>query len=324
MKGFAFYSWLLFSHSVATTAFQFSTPHLPWVAVIDKVDLASLSNEDIDLLTRECFEKCPVMVFKHQKQSTAKEFFDLVCKFDPDVDMQAIEEERVLHPFRREPDAPHVAIREEKSAKHTHELGDQFRFGPVWHMDLVGSDKCNVPNVVSAFHFLQTPTLGGETMFCNLEIAYASLPPDVRKTVDSLECIYDNDLESLLKIRYNGFERLGPFPEGEEAQVIRPLIYRDSTTQRKRMFFTPTRFNRFTGWSREESWEFMTHIFYSYIYLPQNTASIAWEEGDIAVFNNHRLIHTSTPWEIYKGQNRRFRLCFLNSKKMYEETQLVT
>ena len=68
--------------------------------------------------------------------------------------MDAIEKEEVIHPFRREPDAPHVASREEnKSTENKNELGDQFRWGPVWHMDLVGSKRTRVPNVVSAFHF---------------------------------------------------------------------------------------------------------------------------------------------------------------------------
>jgi taurine dioxygenase len=219
-----------------------------------------------------------------------------------------------------------VATREEQAVDKK-ELGDQFRFGPVWHMDLVGSDKFNVPNVVSAFHFLETPkttTGGGSTIFCNMEIAYASLPLDTRKQLDSLECIYDNDYHLLAQNRYNDFERLGPFSDSEDKQIVKPLVHRDESTGRKRLFFTPTRFNRFVGWTREESWELMTHVFYNYIQTPQNTANIQWDDGDIAIFNNHRLIHTSTPWEKYKGQNRRFRLCFLNSKKMHQPTKLVS
>jgi taurine dioxygenase len=193
----------------------------------------------------------------------------------------------------------------------------------VWHMDLVGSNKFHLPNQISAFHFLETPKEGGDTVFCNLEIAYASLPPNLRKQIDGLECIYDNDYEMLAQIRYNDFERLGPFSESDEQQVTKPLVHRDEVTGRKRIFFTPTRFNRFVGWKREDSWEFMTYLFYNFIQTPPTTAKIHWDDGDIAIFDNHRLIHTSTPWEIYKGQNRRFRLCFLNSKKMHQEPKLV-
>ena len=188
-------------------------------------------------------------------------------------------------------------------------------------MDLVGAKTAAVPNVVSAFHFMQAPQVGGDAVFCNVDVAYASLPPDVRKTVDGLNCVFDNDPTSLVQGRLDadGFTRLGPFPEpGMEDQVTRPLVQRDGTTGRKRMFFTPVRFNRFEGWTREDSWEFMTYLFHNCIHTPQNVATVHWDAGDMAVFNNHRLIHTSTPWELYKGQDRSFRLCFLNSKKMHE------
>ena len=301
--------------------FRFLTPYsVPWVAAIQNVDLQNIDHDDMRALTEDCFQKCPIMVFKRQTECSAPDLLNLVSKFDPDCDIDALSSNQtVLHPFRSEPDAPHVAIREGNTKKK--DLGDQFRFGPVWHMDLVGSKATTVPNVVSAFHFLQVPKVGGNTVFANLDIAYASFPPDTRQLVDSLQCVFDNDLNSLFNFRLDadGFTRLGPFPEGEESkdQVIRPLVQRDAVTGRKRFFFTPVRFNHFVGWDREASWEFMTYLFHTYINRPGNTASIEWEEGDIAIFNNHRLIHTSTPWELYKGEDRRFRLIFLNSKKMY-------
>jgi hypothetical protein len=76
---------------------------------------------------------------------------------------------KFIHPFRREPDASHVASREEnKSTENKNELGDQFRWGPVWHMDLVGSKRTRVPNVVSALQFLD---------LCQ----YTMLPPDLKQ-----------------------------------------------------------------------------------------------------------------------------------------------
>lgn len=96
-------------------SFQFRTPyHVPWVAEIDEFDIAkdAKDEETMKMIAQDCFEKCPILIFKNQSESlTAKEFFDFVQKFDPDVDMEAIEQEKVLHPFRREPDAPHVSLR---------------------------------------------------------------------------------------------------------------------------------------------------------------------------------------------------------------------
>ena len=149
------------------SSFRMTTPFsVPWVAVIEDFDITNAEEDELALLAKDCFLKCPVIVFRKQPETTtAKQFFDFVQKFDPDVDMDAIEKEEVLHPFRREPDAPHVASREEnKMFENKNELGDQFRWGPVWHMDLVGSKRTRVPNVVSAFQFLQVPEEGGNTI----------------------------------------------------------------------------------------------------------------------------------------------------------------
>ena len=148
------------------------------------------------------------------------------------MDIDAIEKEVVLHQFQREPDAPHVASREEnKMFENKNELGDQFRWGPVWHMDLVGSKRTRVPNVVSAFQFLQVPEEGGNTIYANMDMAYTMLPPDLKKKMDELKCIYDNDLNSLFNFQLDadGFTRLGPFPTTpeQEDQVVRSLVRSD-------------------------------------------------------------------------------------------------
>lgn len=286
---------------------------VPWICVIDKFDIKSANEEDIQLLTT-CFKTCHVMVFKNQSERnvSSKDFFEFVKKFDPDVNIEEIEDGAVLHPFDKEPDAPHVAARSNEI------IAPQFRFSPLWHMDNVGTKRCERPNYVSAFHFLQVPDVGSETIFCSMDKAYDSLPPDLKEKVNGLKCLYDNDIvsRSSVEMSSEGFRRLGPFPaEGKEDQVIQPLVRRDGTEGRKRMFITPQRFNSFVGWSLEDSWDFMLYIFHTFINTPHNTVTIKWEKGDVAVFNNHALIHTSTPAEIYNGQTRRFRLMFLNTKR---------
>ena len=146
------------------------------------------------------------------------------------MDIDAIEKEVVLHQFQREPDAPHVASREEnKNTENKNELGealgDQFRWGPVWHMDLVGSKRTRVPNVVNTFQFLQVPEEDSNTIFANMDMAYTMLPPDLKKKLDGLKYIDDNDLNSLFNFQLDadGFTRLGPFPTlKQEDQLVRP------------------------------------------------------------------------------------------------------
>ena len=47
-----------------------------------------------------------------------------------------------------------------------------------------------------------------------MDMAYTTLPPDLKNKMDGLKCIYDNDLNSLFNFQLDadGFTRLGPFP----------------------------------------------------------------------------------------------------------------
>ena len=67
---------------------------VPWVAVIEDFDVTTAEEDELALLAKDCFLKCPVIVFRKQPETTtAKQFFEFVQKFDPDVDMDAIENE---------------------------------------------------------------------------------------------------------------------------------------------------------------------------------------------------------------------------------------
>lgn len=312
----------------ASHAFKMTVPYsVPWVAVIDDFDITDPNNEEeLEFLIQECFQRCPVIIFRKKNISddrtpTAKQFFAFVKRFDPDVDLDAIEKQDILHPYPREPDEPHVGKR---TGEVNLELRGRVHSGPLWRMNLVGSKKTSIPNVVSAFQVLDVPEEGGQTIFACMDTAYAMLPPALKKKVDELQCVFDNDMNSLFdsKCDSDGFTRLGPFPEeADEDQVIRPLVHRDKTTRRKRIFFAPKRFNRFVGWSREESWELMAYIFHTFVNTASNSVCIKWEKGDVVMFNNHKMIHKSTPWELYRGKHRMIRICFLNSKKMVEDDE---
>lgn len=53
-------------------SFQFRTPyHVPWVAEIDEFDIAkdAKDEETMKMIAQDCFEKCPILIFKNQSES---------------------------------------------------------------------------------------------------------------------------------------------------------------------------------------------------------------------------------------------------------------
>ena len=101
---------------------------------------------------------------------------------------------------------------------------------------------------------------------------------------------------------------------GIKDQLVRPLVRRDKTAGHKRMFAhlvldsIDLRGGVWRVLGVYEKW-----ILHRILFLSSGKKEM-WQ-----FFNNHAMIDTSTPWELYKGKERRFRLTFLNSKRMFED-----
>lgn len=61
--------------------------------------------------------------------------------------------------------------------------------------------------------------------------------------------------------------------------------------------------------SREE----LAQLIVPYLSDPSNVFRLQWAPGDLAIWRNRRLLHTSTPWADYKDESRLFHLMFLDS-----------
>jgi taurine dioxygenase len=59
--------------------------------------------------------------------------------------------------------------------------------GRYWHCDL---DFEDVPNLGTVLHALEVPPEGGDTLFCDLESAYATLPAAMKKRVEGLQAAH--------------------------------------------------------------------------------------------------------------------------------------
>lgn len=85
------------------------------------------------------------------------------------------------HPhYQRHPEIFPVSNREEEG---------YLNVGHYWHHD--GSFLEN-PTSLSLFYFLKAPLKGGDFMFTNMYLAYATLPEELKQQVESLKTIHRN------------------------------------------------------------------------------------------------------------------------------------
>jgi alpha-ketoglutarate-dependent taurine dioxygenase len=91
------------------------------------------------------------------------------------------------------------------------------------------------------------------------------------------------------------------------------VIYTDECKNKKALMISPFRFAKFDKMSREDSYDLYREIMSKYILNKDNIVNIKWEMNDLLIFNNRKLIHSSTPSIEYENYERLYYSCFLGT-----------
>ena len=273
---------------------------------------------------KNLFNIYPLLIFRNpNKKLMPNEFIEFLQIFDDDCDVEAIQHpddypNQMLQPFHQFPDCKHVAPRGNFYKNNLFGIekinvkpGNQFTFNYVWHTDLLGHPVKN-PGIVTGFHILKTPLIGGDTDFISGETVYENLKPDTIKLLNESRVIINrNNFAFGNKIMdYSGSYRIRDtdtkFPEHN---VKLPIIFPPETVyQTHKVLFMPSFVENIVGLSIEETDKKMKYFMEKFV-LPHRF-SIQWVEGDICVFNNRCFIHSSTPARNYLELDNKERLLF--------------
>ena len=290
---------------------------------IKNIDLRNIGDKTLKDL-RYLFKTTPVLVFENQK-ITPQEQYDFCALMDNHHTNQ------IVHPFYETaiPDKQQIALRG-KGRADMFGLNDVpirnspvFKFTPVWHQDLVGT-KGVLPPLVSSMYMLKTPSNGGYTSFASMEGAYESMTVEHRKMCNQINCVYSSVHGYGAEIDHTGYGRLDKYwrkkitPEIEEKMVTQPLVvYPTSEDTKRTLMFTPNKLYKFegteSGMSPAYTQEKIRYIMKNYVLSPGNVGKLYYKENDLVVFNNRKVMHTSSPTQEYTDQ-RLFTLLFLGTR----------
>jgi len=283
----------------------------------DKVELAKL------------FKAVPMLMFKNQNLNP-KELYEFCKLFDSKSN------DKVIHPFyHSQVDyVPQIAIRGNCYIKDLYGLKDvtlkysgPFKNTAVWHQDIVGINE-HKPPIVSSIYMLKTPPIGGETMFASMEAAYDSIDLSLKKELNNCNVIYSNSnlADNVMNTYYDytGYNRVKvdniydinmPNPQSGTTIIKRePLvIYTDECKNKKALMLSPFRFAKFDKMSCEDSFDLYRELMSKYILNKENIVKIKWEMNDMLIFNNRKLIHSSSPSIEYENYERLYYSCFLGT-----------
>lgn len=300
------------------------THNVPFIAEIYNIDVNHISPSTLCDL-QYIFRATPVLVFKNQTITPEKQF-EFCKNFDPNYT------DEVVHPFKDTaiPTTPQIALRGKGFIKDVFGVKEveiqnskMFKYNKVWHQDLVGS-KGRLPTLVSSMYMIETPTVGGSTLFSSMEKGYENMmtASNFEKVkYNNLLCCYSTKHAFDAEIDHTGYGRIDKywsndnqhFREYIENVVVQPLVaYPDSRSTKKCIMLSPNKFYSFLGIEQHKSQEMMRNIMRKYVLVDDNIGEVIYEKGDLLIFNNRRVIHTSTPTEEIQG-TRIFSLLFLDT-----------
>jgi sulfonate dioxygenase len=294
------------------------------IAVINNIDIKKINEYDKDELAK-LFKAVPMLMFKNQNLNP-KDFYEFCKIFD------SKHNNRIIHPFHHSKVdyVPQVAIRGNCYIKDLYGLKDvtlkysgPFKNTAVWHQDIVGINE-HRPPVVSSIYMLNTPPIGGETLFASMETAYDNLDINLKKELKNYNVIYSNADNNVMNTYYDytGYNKINinndinmPIKKSGTTIINRePLvIYTDECKNKKALMISPFRFSKFDKMSCEDSYDLYRELMSKYILTKDNIVKIKWEMNDMLIFNNRKLIHTSSPSIEYESYERLYYSCFLGT-----------
>lgn len=163
-------------------------------------------------------------------------------------------------------------------------IGDLGNAEAIWHADMTYNDE---PPAAAALYALEVPPSGGDTGFCNMFLAYESLPEDLRERVAGLTCIHDASTNSVGGRRGDYAEVTDP----RQAPGARhPLVVTHPVTGSDLLYLGRRRNAYILGLDLPES-ERLLDTSWQHATKPEYTWYQQWKQGDLVLWDNRCVLH---------------------------------
>ncbi|MFY0610830.1 MAG: TauD/TfdA family dioxygenase [Hyphomicrobiaceae bacterium] len=155
--------------------------------------------------------------------------------------------------------------------------------GRNWHSDYSYTSR---PAAASALYCSERPSVGGDTMFCNMERAYLGLSNGMKKILHDLEAVYDLSLTA-------GIGERDPAKTAELRRLNPPIAHpavRVHPRSNKKALYVSERASHFKGLTRDESQPLIKQLC-AFATRPENVYRHQWQVGDLVMWDNRTSMH---------------------------------
>jgi taurine dioxygenase len=184
-------------------------------------------------------------------------------------------------PFNRHPDINEVMVLTNKFTNG--KPSKTYNAGQNWHTDLSYTLR---PAKGTNLYCMEKPSVGGDTMFANMYVAYDALSPKMQAFLDELEAVHDASL-------IEGLDKRGPEVASEFKRLNPPVIHpavRVHPESGKRALYVNERVRQFVGLSEAES-KPLVKFLCEHSIAPRFVYRHQWSVGDFVMWDNRCLVH---------------------------------
>ncbi len=167
--------------------------------------------------------------------------------------------------------------------------GDTRIVGEDWHTDTTMTPE---PPMGALLYALETPDVGGDTLFAAQWLAYERLSDGMKAMLADLKCIHTDAKVAGPAHGLNG-KRATVIREDADwrpTESVHPVVRTHPDNGRKCLFVNHSYSVRFDGWTQEESKPLLDWLM-DWGHRPEFTCRVRWADRSLAFWDNRSTKH---------------------------------
>ena len=175
---------------------------------------------------------------------------------------------------------------------------ETVNFGGLWHSD---TTYLETPAAGATLYALEIPPLGGDTLFANMVLAYATLPDALKEQIHDLRVVNSSAKADVSKTREDRLKDAGDSALRQQFVSIHPVVRTHPETGEKILYVNEGHAERFDGWTEAAS-QPLLNLLYQHQRKPEYQCRFRWTAGALAMWDNRSSQHY--PVNDYHGYRR--------------------
>lgn len=255
-------------------------------AAVHQLSLAQVPSDNVVELIEDALERYGVLVVPGQDITPAQQV---------EFSRRFATLEQTLHIDARHPEYPEIFVVGNTGKKLVTFAPVQGSSALEWHADHM---QLETPARASMLYCRQAPPSGGDTLFACMYSGYEALSASQRAEADTLTALHSvSGLNRFLKDEAEDGAADGRSAVEDSLVVRWPLVRRHARSARKSLYFGSRVTIGIDGWQPQRAEQYLRDLEQRAI-QPQFCYRHQWRVGDAVLWDNRRVIHAGTPFDI--------------------------